>query len=88
MFPHIKVQEKEETIDLQLVESLNNENDAVKTIVRHSIALSENSEIDTDMHFCISLVSSLKALNPKENSLTRVKIQKVLFEIEFGENLD
>ena len=30
MFPHIKVQEKEETIDLQLVESLNNENDALK----------------------------------------------------------
>ena len=41
-----------------------------------------------DMHFCKSLVSLLKALSLKKNSLARVKIQKVLFEIEFGENLD
>ena len=77
-----------ETIDLQLVESLKNVNDAVKTIVGQSVAPSQNDEIDTDMHFFKSLVSLLKALSPKQNSLVRVKIQKVLFEIEFGENLD
>ena len=32
--------------------------------------------------------TSLKTLSPKKNSLAWVKIQKVLFEIEFGENLD
>ena len=41
-----------------------------------------------DMHFCESLVSSVKALSPEKNSLAQVKTQKVLFEIEFGENLD
>ena len=49
---------------------------------------SQNDEIDTDMHFCESLVSSVKALSPEKNSLAQVKTQKVLFEIEFGENLD
>ena len=77
-----------ETIDLQLVESLKNVNDAVKTIVGQSVAPSQNDEIDMDMYFFESLVSLLKALSPKQNSLVRVKIQKVLFEIEFGENLD
>ena len=51
-----------ETIDLQLVESLNNVNDAVKTIVGQSVAPSQNDEIDTVMHFCKSFVSSLRAL--------------------------
>ena len=77
-----------ETIDLQLVKSLKKLNDAVKVIVGQSVAPSQNDEIDTDMHFCESLVSSLKALSPKENSLARVKTQKVLFEIEIGQNLD
>ena len=45
-----------ETIDLQLVESLNNVNDPVNTIVGQSVAPSQNDEIDTDMHFCESLV--------------------------------
>ena len=67
---------------------MKNVNDAAKTIVEQSIAPSQNDEIDTDMHFCESLVSSVKALGPEKNSLAQVKTQKVLFEIEFGENLD
>ena len=77
-----------ETIDLQLVESVKNVNDAAKTIVGQSIAPSQNDEIDTDMHYRESLVSSVKALSPEKNSLAQVKTQKVLFETEFGENLD
>ena len=61
-----------ESIDPQLVESLNNVNDAIKTIVGQIVSPSQNDEIDTDMHFCESLVSSLKALSPKRNRLTRV----------------
>ena len=45
-----------ETIDLQLVESFNNVNDAVKSIVGQRVAPSQNDEIDIDMHFCKSLV--------------------------------
>ena len=70
------------------MKSLKKLNDAVKVIVGQSVAPSQNDEIDTDMHFCESLVSLLKALSPKENSLARVKTQKVLFEIEIGQNLD
>ena len=70
------------------MESLNNVNDVVKKIVGQSVAPSENDEIDTDMHFCKSLVSLLKAVSPKKNRLAWVKVQKVLLEIEFGENVD
>ena len=70
------------------MESLKNVNDTVKTKTEQSFVRSQNDNIDTDMHFCKSLVLSLKALSLKKNSLARVKIQKVLFDIEFGENLD
>ena len=70
------------------MESLNNVNDVVKTMVGQSVAPSQNDEIDTDMHFCKSLVSLLKAVSPKKNRLARVKVQKVLLETEFGENVD
>ena len=70
------------------MESVKNVNDAAKTIAGQSIAPSQNDEIDADMHFCESLVSSVKALSSEKNSLAQVKTQKVLFEIEFGENLD
>ena len=73
-----------EIIHLQLIESLNNVNDAVKIIFGQSVTPSQNDEIDTDMHFCKSLVSLLKALSLKKNSLARLKVLKVLFEIEFG----
>ena len=69
MLPHVKVREKSqagETIDLQLVESLNNVNDAVK--MQSRVAPSQNDEIDTDMHFCKNLVPSL----------VRMKTRKVL----------
>ena len=69
-------------------EETKNVNDAVKTIAGQSVVPSQNDNIDMDMHFCKSLVSLLKAFSLKKNSLARVKIQKVLFEIEFGENLD
>ena len=91
MFSHIKAQEKYK-LEKLLISSLwnpwKNVNNAVKTIVGESVAPSQNDEIDTDMHFCESLVSSVKALSPEKNSLAQVKTQKVLFEIEFGENLD
>ena len=70
------------------MESLKNVNDTVKTKTEQSFVRSQNDNIDTDMHFCKSLVLSLKALSLKKNSLARMKIQKVLFDIEFGENLD
>ena len=60
------------------METLNNVNNAVKTIAGQSVVLSQNDEIDNDMSFCKSLVSSLKALRSKKNRLARVKIQKFL----------
>ena len=60
------------------METLNNVNNAVKTIAGQSVVLSQNDEIDNDMNFCKSLVSSLKALRSKKNRLALVKIQKFL----------
>ena len=77
-----------ETIGLQFVEPLNNINDAVKTIVgQRCVAPSQNDEIDTDMHFCKSLVSSLQALCQKridwhewkfERSYLKLSLEKIL----------
>ena len=56
--------------------------------VGQSVDPSQNEEIDKDMYFYQILVSSLKALSAKKNSLAREKTQNVLFELEFAENLD
>ena len=51
------------------MDSLNKINNTVKTIIGQSFAPRQNDKIDTNMHFCKSLVSSLKALSPKKNRL-------------------
>ena len=55
-----KSKEKEDTIDVQLRESLNNVNDAVKSIPQNQNFVNEiNNDTDSDMLFCRSLVDSL-----------------------------
>ena len=39
---------------------------------------------DADEQFCASLVPQLKRLTIRDNQLARIKIQQLLFEIEFG----
>ncbi|EFA09743.1 transcription factor Adf-1 [Tribolium castaneum] len=39
---------------------------------------------DADEQFLLSCLPALKRLPPKENALARMRIQQVLFEIEFG----
>ena len=39
---------------------------------------------DGDEHFCASLVPQLKRLTIRDNQLARIKIQQLLFDIEFG----
>lgn len=41
---------------------------------------------DSDEMFLMSLLPALKRINPKQNSLARLKIQQVLFDIEFEDN--
>ena len=70
-------------IDVQLRESLNNVNDAVKAITKNQNFTNEsNNDTDSDMLFCRSLVDSLRGLTPRKNKIPRMKIQKVLFEVE------
>ena len=79
----------EDTIDVQLRESLNNVNDAVKAITQNQNFVNEtNNDTDSDMLFCRSLVDSLRGLTPRKNKIARMKIQKVLFEVEFEDNTD
>ena len=64
-----------ETFDLQLVEFLNNVNDAVKTIVGQSVVPNQNDYTLIQICFFQTLVSSLKPLNPKKNRLTELKFK-------------
>ena len=54
-----------------------------------TISTSSRNEPDyaDDMLFCKSLVTSLKNLEPVKNRQARMKIQQVLFELEFGSEL-
>ena len=40
-------------------------------------------KIDQDESFCLSLVETLKRLSPRQNRMARMKIEQILFEIEF-----
>ena len=82
--PKIKAKEK-----VKLRESLSNVNDAVKAITQNQNSVNEtNNDTDSDMLFCRSLVDSLRDLTPRKNKIAFMKIQKVLFEVEFEDNID
>ena len=86
---NISKRKREDTIDVQLKESLSNVNDAVKAITQNQNFVNEtNNDTDSDMLFCRSLVDSLRGLTPRKNKIARMKIQKVLFEVEFEDNID
>ena len=79
----------EDTIDVQLRESLSNVNDAVKAITQNQNFVNEsNNNTDSDMLFCRSLVDFLRGLTPRKNKISRMKIQRVLFEVELEDNTD
>ena len=40
-------------------------------------------EEDDDRLFCLSLVKTLKGMAPKKNALSRIKVQQVLFDVQF-----
>lgn len=43
-----------------------------------------SEKYDPDEHFLLSLLPSLKRLNPKKNAEARIKLQQTLYEIEFS----
>lgn len=45
-------------------------------------------ELDSDDKFLLSLSPALKRLSAKKNFLARIKIQQLLYEIEFDEKAD
>jgi len=45
----------------------------------------KKEENDADELFCASLVPTLKRLIPKKNQLCKIKIQQLLFDVEFGD---
>lgn len=49
-----------------------------------SIVTSSNHVTDSDERFLLSCAQSLRRLTPKQNGLARLKIQQILYEIEFG----
>ena len=69
-------QQQPSMLDLAIVETLKSSKKEVSE---------EPKEKDCNVLFCLSLVDTLKALSPRENSLAELKIQQVLFEIEHGD---
>ena len=64
-------------------------NDAVKAITQNQNFVNEsNNNTDSDMLFCRSLVDFLRGLTPRKNKISRMKIQRVLFEVELEDNTD
>lgn len=56
-----------------------------------NVAVQQSSmsvELDSDDKFLLSLSPALKRLNAKKNFLARIKIQQLLYEIEFDEKYD
>ena len=41
---------------------------------------------DMDTNFCLEVAGRLKRLAPKENAFVKLKIQHLLFEVEFANN--
>lgn len=50
--------------------------------------LVQQQDLDSDDKFLLSLSPALKRLSAKKNFLARIKIQQLLFEIEFDEKYD
>lgn len=45
-----------------------------------------SKEHDADEHFLLSYLPTLKRMTPKQNAIAKIKIQQVLFDVEFGNN--
>uniref|UniRef100_A0A336LN41 CSON015187 protein n=1 Tax=Culicoides sonorensis TaxID=179676 RepID=A0A336LN41_CULSO len=58
--------------------------EATDSTVKFNRSFIEQS-FDSDERFLLSLAPSLKRLNTKKNTMARIKIQQLLFELEFDE---
>jgi len=45
-----------------------------------------SKEHDADEQFLLSYLPKLKRMTPKQNAIAKIKIQQVLFDVEFGNN--
>lgn len=45
-----------------------------------------SKEHDADEQFLLSYLPTLKCMTPKQNAIAKIKIQQVLFDVEFGNN--
>ena len=67
--------------DILLVKALDkhlNQTESVNPPVKQ-----KQEEVDDNRLFCLSLVETLKGLDPRKNVLARIKIQQVLFDVKF-----
>ena len=76
----------EANVDNMIIKSLKYVSDVCSTISTSSRNEPDYAD-DSHMLFCKSLVTSLKNLEPVKNRQARMKIQQVLFELEFGSEL-
>jgi hypothetical protein len=62
-------------IDLAMLDSLKE--------IQANIVSKATSEQDPDMSFCVDVASRLRKLSPPQNALAKLRIQEVLYQIEY-----
>ena len=72
-------------MDLRLLQTLQDMNQTTKSILDDgkNESVREPEVDDADTLFCKSIIPSLSALEPRKNSLAKIKIQELLYQLEF-----
>lgn len=61
--------------------------EATDTHVKFNRSSFVEQTLDSDEKFLLSLAPNLRRLNTKKNTMARIKIQQLLFELEFDEKV-
>ena len=80
-----KPKKEESNLDRMLINSLKDVSAVCDKVAVPSKSNNIDELDDPDTLFCKSLVSTLKSLPPRKNKQAKIKIQQLLFELEFDE---
>ena len=69
-------------MDTQFLKALQDINDSTKSL--SSVEEKQHVEDDNSL-FCRSIIPTLRNLGPRKNKLAKLKIQQILFDLEFDE---
>jgi len=82
-FKRQKLNDKSDSFEREILKSINNVNQQMNQQQPQEQIKDEGP----NMHFCKSLAPLLDKLSAEQNMLARIKIQQILYEIQFNKNL-